>query len=41
MSRKTRVTFYRRPSGTVCFREDSRREDNGETGKSSCILKIG
>ena len=29
-SRKTRVTFYRRPSGTVCFRWVSRREDNGE-----------
>ena len=37
-SRKTRVTFYRRPSGTVCFRRVSRREDNGETDKSSCVL---
>ena len=36
-SSKTRVTFYRRPSGTVCFRRVSRREDNGETDKSSCI----
>ena len=39
-SRKTRVTFYRRPSGTVCFRRISRREDNGETDKSSCILNV-
>ena len=39
-SRKTRVTFYRRPSGTVCFRRVSRREDNGETDKSSCILIV-
>ena len=31
------MTFYRRPSGTVCFRRVSRREDNGETDKSSCI----
>ena len=30
------MTFYRRPSGTVCFRRVSRREDNGETDKSSC-----
>ena len=37
-SRKTRVTFYRRSSRTVCFRRVSRREDNGETDKSSCIL---
>ena len=35
-SRKTRVTFYRR----VCFRRVSRREDNGETDKSSCILIV-
>ena len=39
-SRKTRVTFYRRPPGTVCFRRVSRREDNGETDKSSCILIV-
>ena len=37
-SRKTRVTFYRRSSRTVCFHRVSRREDNGETDKSSCIL---
>ena len=29
------MAFYRRPSGTVCFRRGSRREDNGETDKSS------
>ena len=40
MSRKTRVTFYRRPSGTGCFRRVSRREDNGETDKSSCIIIV-
>ena len=34
------MTFYRRPSGTVCFRLVSRREDNGETDKSSCILIV-
>ena len=34
------MTFYRRPSGTVCFRRVSRREDNGETDKSSCILIV-
>ena len=39
-SRKTRVTFYRRPSGTACFRRVSRREDNGETDKSSCIVNV-
>ena len=39
-SRKTRVTFYRRPSGAVCFRRVSRREDNGETDKSSRILIV-
>ena len=39
-SRKTRVTFYRRPSGTVCFRRVSRREGNGETDKSSRILIV-
>ena len=32
------MTFYRRPSGTVSFRRVSRREDNGETVESSCIL---
>ena len=37
-SRKTRVTFYRRPSGTVCFGRVSRCDDNGETDKSSCTL---
>ena len=35
-SRKTHMTFYRCPSGTVCFRQVFRREDNGETNKS-CI----
>ena len=34
------MTFYRRLSGTVCFRKVSRREDNGETGKSSCLLIV-
>ena len=34
------MTFYRRPSGTVCFRSVSRRADNGETDKSSCILIV-
>ena len=34
------MTFYRRPSGTVCFRRVSRREDNGEIDKSSCILIV-
>ena len=34
------MTFYRPPSGTVCFRRVSRREDNGETDKSSCILIV-
>ena len=34
------MTFYRRPSGTVCFRQVSRRADNGETDKSSCILIV-
>ena len=37
-SRKTRVTSYRRPSGTVCFCQVS--EDNGETDKSLCILIV-
>ena len=41
MSRHAKhATFYRRPSGTVCFRRVSRREDNGETDKSSCILNV-
>ena len=40
MSRTKRRAFYCRPSGTVCFRGDSRREDNGETCKSSCILIV-
>ena len=31
------MTFYRRLSGTVCFRRVSRRGDNGETDKSSCV----
>ena len=35
---KTCVTFYRRPSGTVCFRQVSRPENNGEADKSSWIL---
>ena len=34
------MTFYRRPSGTVCFRRVSRGEDNGETDKTSCILIV-
>ena len=34
------MTVYRRPSGTVCFRRVSRREDNGETDKSSFILIV-
>ena len=34
------MTFYRRPSGTVCFRPISRRADNGEADKSSCILIV-
>ena len=34
------MTFYRRPSGTVCFRRVSRREGNGETDKSSRILIV-
>ena len=37
-SHKIRVTFYRRPSGTVCFRRVSRREGNSEIGKSSYTL---
>ena len=32
--------IYRRPSGMVCFRRVSRREDNGETDQSSCILIV-
>ena len=34
------MTFYRRPSGTVCFRRVSRPEDNDETDKSSCIIIV-
>ena len=34
------MTFYRRPSETVYFHRVSRREDNGETDKSSCILIV-
>ena len=34
------MTFYHPPSGTVCFRRVSRRENNGETEKSSCILIV-
>ena len=34
------MTFYRRPSGTVCFCRVSRREDNGEIDKSSSILIV-
>ena len=34
------MTFYRRPSGAVCFRRVFRREDNGETDKSSRILIV-
>ena len=37
-SRKTRATFYCRPSWTVCFRRVSRREDNGETDKSLYVI---
>ena len=40
MSRKIRVNFYCRPSGTVCFHQLSRCEDNGETDKNSCILIV-
>ena len=33
------MTFHRRPSGTVCFRQVSPGgEDNGETDKSSLIV---
>ena len=39
-SRKTRVTFYCRPCGTVFFRRVSRRENNSETDKSSCLLIV-
>ena len=34
------MTFYRRPSGMVNFRQVSRHEDNGETDKSSCIIIV-
>ena len=34
------MTFYRRPSGTICFCPDPRREDNGETDNSSCIFIV-
>ena len=34
------MPFYRRPSGLVCFHHVSRREDNSETDKSSCILIV-
>ena len=34
------MTFYRPPAGTVCFRRVARREDNGETDKSSYILIV-
>ena len=34
------MTFYRCHSGMVCFRQVSRRADNGETDKSSCILIV-
>ena len=34
------MTFYRCHSGTVCFRQVSRRADNGETNKSSCVLIV-
>ena len=34
------MTFYCCPSGTVCFRQVPRREDKGETDKSSCILIV-
>ena len=34
------MTFYNRPSGTICFCPVPRREDNGETDKSSCILIV-
>ena len=34
------MTFYRRPSGTICFCPVPRREDNGETDNSSCIFIV-
>ena len=35
------MTFYRRPSGTVCFRRVSPREDNDETvTKVQCTLIV-
>ena len=34
------MTFNRRHSRTVCFRRVSRRADNDETDKSSCILIV-
>ena len=34
------MTFYHRPSGTICFCPVPRCEDNGETDKSSCILIV-
>ena len=34
------VQLYFAFFGTVCFRRVSRREDNGETDKSSCILIV-
>ena len=34
------MTFYHRPSRTVCFRQVSSHEDNGETNKSSWILIV-
>ena len=34
------MTFYRRPSETVCFRRVSRREVKDETDKSSCVLIV-
>ena len=34
------MTFYCRPSGTVCFHRVFLCEDNGETNKSSCILVV-
>ena len=40
VTQNTHDLLYRRPSGTVCFCRVPRREDNGETDKSSCILIV-
>ena len=44
MSRHAKHAFYRRPSGTVCFRRVSRREDNNLRSKrfrASSSRKLG